>query len=200
MNQFSALSRPLRERGEHILDQEFWLFGQDIRRDEGNLLLQFGFSKERAPRDTPGSNTYSLVLDDDSLLTLWGFGFSVWRSGTGRIFVPRFRLEPVFTKHGRALPPVWRLAHLGETIAPKDADDWRAMAALLVPALQFLSGYEAWVIETAGIAYREHCLLPRGNPVCDPIALPATILGLAEDCDNEITSRFGARDQDWLAI
>ena len=187
-----GFSKQLREHGQRLLDQEFWFFGQDIRRTEGNLLEQYGFRKVRAPDGVQGSHTYSVLLADDAMLSLWGFGFSVWRRGAGRIFVPRIRLEPGFSPFGQELPAVWSSGQLGDLERPTDRDDWQAMAVLIVPVLHWFSVYEEWVLQVAGLGYREACFAGRKRPVGDPNSLPTLFTDLAYDCDKESAAFMGA--------
>lgn len=60
-------------RGAELMHQQCWCWGQDVRRPEGNLLLENGFERTRAPEDVSGSFRYWLERNG-TRLALWGFG------------------------------------------------------------------------------------------------------------------------------
>jgi hypothetical protein len=64
VNQSTALILPreLMNRGRTLLHQQCWLWGQDIRRAEGNLLLEYGFERKRPPEGANACSQYSLQL------------------------------------------------------------------------------------------------------------------------------------------
>jgi hypothetical protein len=63
------LSGAIQRRGSMLLNQQCWLWGQDVKRAEGNLLLLHGFDRQRPPvsQDT-------LLLAGNLKVGLWGFG------------------------------------------------------------------------------------------------------------------------------
>ena len=63
-----------------LLDQQMWCWGCDIRHGEGNVLLQYGFSRWRPPEGTLGSTAYQLEAPPSRQVVLWGFGVGI---GTG---------------------------------------------------------------------------------------------------------------------
>jgi hypothetical protein len=71
----------VRRQGRILLNQQCWLWGQDVRRAEGNLLLDFGFERLRAPEEITGSSQYTLALGKNDFLRLWGFGLFMEASG-----------------------------------------------------------------------------------------------------------------------
>ena len=64
----TVLPARVRRRGEAVLHQQCWCWGQDIRRVAGNLLLDNGFDKHRPLDGKEGSSAYRLNLSNKELL------------------------------------------------------------------------------------------------------------------------------------
>lgn len=62
-------------QGTKLLTQQCWYWGCDVRRAEGNLLLERGFTRTRPPAGAEGSTAYALEPALGAQLTLWSFGF-----------------------------------------------------------------------------------------------------------------------------
>jgi hypothetical protein len=153
----------LRRRGEALLHQQCWCWGQDIRRAEGNLLLQRGFSRTRQPHGAAGGTRYSLTLAPGRRVSLWGWGLMAADLDLGTLLLGRYAFVPRYSRDWRA----GRDAH-----APGDVeglamawggDDWRAAGALLTVALEWTASYEAWVTAVAGAPYRDGVLTAWGH-------------------------------------
>ena len=161
----------LARRGRTLLHQQCWLWGQDIRRPEGNLLLLYGFERLHPPAGCSGSSQYNLTCASGATLSLWGFSF-FYGSSDG-IFVNRFDFVP------RAAEPTKRWRHVDEpnTLprAPLDAH--------LPAALRWIAGYERWVLEGFGLSYRRRCLATWPSPALLSEALPNEWDNLANDLD-----------------
>ena len=130
-----------------LLETQFRLMSFDIRRPEGNLLLELGFARRRAPSGRLGASQYLLAGEPEA--RLWGFGL---------LLRPR-RGQPacMLLRSGRAL--------LSRRPAPTDVwDPMRAAAQLelegacpeplLLDAVRWLAGYERQVISCTGLAHR----------------------------------------------
>jgi hypothetical protein len=78
-----------------LLDQQMWCWGRDIVRSEGNLLLQFGFRKERPPATVSGCTAYILTPFPGCQLILWGFGLFFGLESSGGVFLRRYEFKPV---------------------------------------------------------------------------------------------------------
>lgn len=151
-------SRPLRflppsitKRGCALLHAQCWLWGHDVRRAEGNLLLEQGFERVRAPKNVCGCSQYTLVLEDGLQLRLWGFGLFLGRprgDAFEGLYVNRYAFTPWYsTLRG----DVWE-AHRFKRL-PRSTD-W----PLLARALRWVEMYEQNVQSAVGPQYREQCL------------------------------------------
>ncbi|MCS6839908.1 MAG: hypothetical protein NZ701_03935 [Roseiflexus sp.] len=67
-----TLPAHLQQRGAELLHLQCWLWGCDIRRPEGNLLLEYGFSRQRPPAGATGSSAYLRTADPDTVIVLGG--------------------------------------------------------------------------------------------------------------------------------
>lgn len=86
------LSTSIRRSGCALLYQQCWLWRQDIKRAEGNLLLQYGFQRLRPAPGQSGSSQYALQLGDALQVRLWGFG--MYFGCEQGIFLNRFECIP----------------------------------------------------------------------------------------------------------
>lgn len=179
----SCISREARRRGRVLLHQQCWLWGQDIRRPEGNALLEYGFERRRPPEGEQGSNAYILRPTPDRCAVLWGFGF-YWRDarvpcGCGGIFLPRFTFTPKLAR--AAGPPLatWLPGQLSDCRPPGTPRQWDRARRLLIPALRWVASYERWILERRGLVYRRECTAagPKGSTKF----LPAEELAAAWD-------------------
>ena len=69
-----SLPREARFAARELLAQQCWCWGRDVKRAEGNLLLEYGFTRKRAPQNEPDATNYTLRCGS-ATLRLWGFGF-----------------------------------------------------------------------------------------------------------------------------
>jgi len=107
-----------RRIGRILFNQQLWLWGQDIRRPEGNALITYGFERSRPPEGVKASNTYRLAQADGTQIFLWGFGLCYHRAGWGGIFMPRFAFTPRVIACPEAPENVWSPAQLTNCHAP----------------------------------------------------------------------------------
>lgn len=169
----------LRRCGTALLNQQFWLWGQDIRRPGGNALLAHGFRRARPPEGVKGSPSYALDLGGGRSLVLWGFGLFLGDPALGGIYVSRFRLAPLLTPDAEPPAGVWSPSHLPLRRAPRDPAEWAAAWALLGVAVRWLAAYERWVQATYGAAERQALLHGWDRPVCLVERMPVTWSRLA---------------------
>lgn len=165
-----------------LLNQQFWLWGQDIRRPEGNLLTEHGFVPERPVEGVRGSTRYELALEGGRVVVLWGFGLFYGDPDRGGLYLGRFRLAP---RLGGWEPPrgVWEPSRLPRFASPRGGEEWRRAGDLLIPALAWIGRYEAWIATTAGAEYRRRCLAPWPRPVCGAAETAARWGRLSHRCD-----------------
>lgn len=97
-----------------LYKQQFWLFGYDVRRQQGNLLIEMGFQRTPVPEgERLKSSRYHRTMSDGSLLTLWSFG-ACWSSVShGSIFVSRLDPRPRYSTECLYLPDAWFTDQLG---------------------------------------------------------------------------------------
>lgn len=144
-----------------LLDQQLWFFGRDIQHPEGNLLLRFGFARERPPVAVSGTSRYRIITPTGSL-TLWGWG-ALWRDDQP--------LSLLMRRHGprpRLVPAAASLDHVWAHTAFADAraaigDDLARLGLLLADFASWVHAYERWVRETYSESWRRECaaLRPR---------------------------------------
>ncbi len=152
-----CLPRDVRRRAERLLDQQMWCFGRDVSAGSGNLLLEYGFERDRAPDDRPGSTAYRLRLDDATIV-LWGWAVFFGSDDHGGLLLKRFEFNPAWRSEGAPPERVWSRSELPKFARPGRTDDWRRAAKALYALQDWLAHYERWVIERAGLAYREECV------------------------------------------
>ena len=158
--------------GQRLLHLQCWLWGQDIRRTEGNLLLAFGFERKRPPEEIGGSTQYLLKLKAQFVVRLWGFGFA-YGPRNEQIFVNRYDFRPrlLFGDRDRWEPPSEDLPFAPNSI-------------LLESAARWIASYEVRVTEQAGKAYRDQLILQREDRQNEP-SLAEVWLRLADELADE---------------
>jgi len=133
-----------------LCDQQFWLFGRDIHRQGGNLLVEAGFERRRFGSGRPTQYVFESACNS---IGLWGFGLHWICHERGQaLFVSR---EGDFLEAGvstvLAVRDPWtveRRLQLG-----READ--RQLAS---DVCGWFAEYETWVVETAGPEYRAEAL------------------------------------------
>lgn len=194
------LSNAMLRRGEPLLHQQCWCWGCDIRRAEGNLLLEYGFEKHRPPDDAEGSSAYRLdlscfapslsapALDVSHVekrvrsVVLWGFGFFYADSRLGGIFIQRYKFTPKLTRAIELPMPLWKAAQLPAHDIPRTRHARQRALRLLVGACTFIEAYERWVLGVVGLAYRRRCLAEFKHTIHTPEETIAEWRRLREAC------------------
>ena len=152
MKAWLSFPTEIRKLGVDLLNQQMWLFGCDVRREQGNLLLEYGFERTRPPADVKGSSCYSMRLPNNDLLVLWGFGLYLESTCGQGLFLKRYEFSPrLMVRPEQA----WNLVGLPQSKPPKCMQECEASRVLMQKACQWLAEYEAWTLETAGLAYRK---------------------------------------------
>jgi hypothetical protein len=148
----------VRKLAADLLNQQLWCWGQDIQHPDGNILLKHGFMRVRSPEDHQGSSAYTLRLADEHTMMMWGFGLFCGQKDQGGVFIKRFGFAPKYTRSAELMMPIWSTAQLPEMRTPSSPFERAASRDLLVCALNWISRYERWVIDTFGIDYRRQCV------------------------------------------
>jgi hypothetical protein len=158
----------VRKLAADLLNQQLWCWGRDIQHPDGNILLKHGFMRVRPPEDHQGSSAYTLRLADEHTMIMWGFGLFCGQKEKGGVFIMRFGFNPRHTEAAELMLPIWTTAQLPELRTPTSSFECAAARDLLVRALNWISRYEGWVIDTFGIGYRRQCV-----KVWDKAVVPA---------------------------
>ncbi len=164
-----------------LLHQQMWLFGQDILCPEGNLLYHYQFTHQ--PAEKRGGSMYTR-WEENLQIVLWGWGIWFGQVENGAIFVNRYKAKPQFT----AVPILNQTIHQPEDL-PRLVHrvgmkaEVQTMRRLWSDLLLWLAGYEAWVLETVGAAWRQAALKAFNHAITKPAAvaqLPTLWQTLAE--------------------
>jgi hypothetical protein len=152
-------------QGTSLLNQQFWLWGRDIRRSQGNILLEFGFTKHAPPAGVRVPSRYELTIPDHGRLTLWGFGLFFAAGNPDGLYLSRMKLAPLLSS---APGEIWEPNALPAGQKPATPEQWVRGLELLVLALRWMAGYERWIIDLHGAAYRQECLDAWHRSTCQP--------------------------------
>jgi len=176
-----SIPRNIRKQGTALLDQQMWCFGCDIRRKDGNALLEFGFTRVRPPEGVKGSSQYGLSLDEQGAqLVLWAFGIYFGIGPQGGLLLRRYEFSP------RLLPDpglAWNSEDLPRPHLPNCETECQRVQGLLPEALRWLAEYEEWALAHLGVEYRRNFLAawPK-RAVTNPEETPQAWRELAQAC------------------
>jgi hypothetical protein len=148
----------VRRRGASLLNQQCWCWGCDVRRADGNLLLEYGFRRFRVPQGQRGSSAYTLHIGPGESVVLWGFGLFYGHESLGGLYLPRAGFEPRLLDGSTPPAQVWEWQQLASARSPQDIGEWLRAHRLLAFAMRWIAGYERWVIATHGESYRQACV------------------------------------------
>lgn len=152
MRAWLSFPTEIRKLGVDLLNQQMWLFGCDVRRKQGNLLLDYGFERTRPPEGVKGSSRYARQMPNGDFLVLWGFGLYLESTCGQGLFLKRYEFSPrLMVRPEQA----WNLVGLPQSKPPKCMQECGASRILMQKACQWLAEYETWALKTAGLAYRK---------------------------------------------
>ena len=154
----------LQKEWKKLFTKQLYCMGQDIRHGD-NLLLRYGFTRQRPPNPDMGSSQYSLITQNGQVL-LWGFGMMFSAKNDG-LFLWRHEFEPKFVRVSSLLPNTWSCDQLPRRTMPKTAEEALRMLQVLVESMRWLESYENWVHATCGQSYRSKSL--QGEYASDPV-------------------------------
>jgi hypothetical protein len=152
---------PARSRKDlkRMLGQQFWLFGCDIRRPEGNLLAMLGFEKCKAPMaGTRVPSRYTRQGEHAPTVVLWGFGMLGSDEFLGDTFLSRHAFAPQYRAPGHELPDAWDPDGIDGLARPAGDLDVRRCQHLVLDAMAWLGAYERFVAAECGHAYRDEAI------------------------------------------
>jgi hypothetical protein len=137
---------------EALFDQQMWCWGCDVRRGEGNLLLEYGGDRLPAPEPRLRS-AYCFTLCPSCRLTLWGWGMWIASEPIGSLFIRRARFAASWCAVAHLAPGAWCERDLAPLLANAQPAGECALR-LLQSAVTWIADYEAWIAAQVGSAYR----------------------------------------------
>ena len=181
------LPREAKKRGKALLNQQMWLWGQDILAPEGNLLYGYGFTHTRPPSGIKGSSMYVQPCAEGKV-TLWGFGFcfsfGAGPTAVSTLYLKRYQFAP---RLGPTPTPFWEPDAWPRLPGPQSVAACEQLRQTLVAALHWLSQYEAWVLTEAGPNYRQQALAAWSHKPAHPATEMAEgWQSLAEMCEESM--------------
>ena len=154
-----------------LLSQQIWCWGRDIRRKQGNWLLELGFERVKPPTNVEVEDSvYVLKLSENRSIILRGFGVYYRDKAHGAIFMPRYEFIPGYTTNSTLEQPLWTYDELPELYFPTGSE-WDSYITMLTDLVNWIQTYEQTVIETHGVEYRKSTLIEWDNgerKVIDP--------------------------------
>ena len=147
------------KQAANLMNQQLWCWGRDIEFAEGNLLMRFGFQRTEKPIDSKSASIYRLDLSTTARVIPRGFGVFYGDDRWGGMFVPRFDFNPQLTPEPDLTEPAWNLDDLPPLATPRH-DQIHSSQQLLSALIDWIHGYEVWIADNVGIAYRHESLLP----------------------------------------
>lgn len=144
------------------MTKQCWLWGCDIRRLNGNGLLDYGFTRIRPPEGRTGSSSYCYTLSPETSIYLWGFGMAVIYGDDTGVFIRRHSFFPYSFSfkesgmfwHPSEMPPI----HTAVTES-KTALMWSSLYLIA----KWVSHYERRNQEIFGSAHRLQCVDPTSD-------------------------------------
>ena len=130
------------------------------------MLLGLGMCRYRSADPGPDRTAYTGRVPGDGVVWLWGFGLVYCLPHLGGIFLRRYGFDPVLVAEPQH--PVHLPEHLAPFARPNTARQRATALEIVRAAAAWAAGYEHWVAETLGIAYREATLAVRNKPPAIP--------------------------------
>ncbi len=160
-------SRVVRESLNRLIDQQCWCWGRDVLAPPGNLLIERGFLRVRAPSHQPKSSGYFL-LTPEYQIGLWGFGVWFTRPDQPALFLSRFDPRPRMLQVDRPPFGVPNRYAFGHYHAPHGPEQWATMTDLFSACCAWIADYETWVTGEHGADYRATTLERWDHPALPP--------------------------------
>ena len=146
------IPKSLQKEWKKLFTRQLYCIGKDIKRKD-NLLLQYGFTRQRPPNPDKGSSQYSFTEQNFQVI-MWGFGMVFAAKNDDGLFLWRHEFEPKFLKVNSLLPNLWDPDQLPRRTIPKTPEETLLMLQLLIESMRWLESYEEWVLATCGQSYR----------------------------------------------
>ena len=163
VNDHKHVKGQLQDEGVRLLSQQVWCWGRDIRRPEGNWLLEIGFDRIEPPADREEcSSVYALSMPRKRCVVLRGFGVFYGDGHLGGVFLPRFKFQPCYTTQATLDCPPWSHADLPTLNIPTESQEF-ACATLTLDLIDWIRGYEVNIADQLGVEYRRSTLIEWDN-------------------------------------
>lgn len=188
---------PVRSLAEQLLAQQLWCWGCDIRREGGNLLLEYGFSRRRPSQVNDGSSCYR--SDDDCRhICLWGFGVFYGERRHGGLYLGRSGFQPSWSAVESLADGIHWADELPAFGRPRGAAQWQAAHLLCRRMLQWIAAYERWVVAHCGIEYRRGCVASWLSPLVKAEQMPRAWSQLSRRCWERGNGHWRRVKRQWL--
>jgi hypothetical protein len=155
-----------------LLHQQCWLWNRDASRNEGNLLVEYGFDRAIPPQREWGSSCYTYVLPSNEIVRLWEFGVMYAEPKAGGVFLQRGIFDPKLIPSRYTTAVAWSPEQIAGARSVR-AGDRKRMLTLLPTLLAWIGSYERWVLDNVGHDYRRECLSSFDETACPPDRLPS---------------------------
>jgi hypothetical protein len=142
---------------ERLFDLQMWCLGCDIRRERGNLLLEFGYERERPEGKVTGSSHYTRKIDATYTIHLWGFAVVV-TGGEYGLCLKRHERTPRIPRAPTIGSATWRPHDMPLFSLVQSTEEIAHANSLLKVVGTDLYRYENFVECTSPGAYRRVCL------------------------------------------
>ncbi len=140
-----------------MFDQQMWCWGCDIRNSNGNKMIEYGFSKQKAGKEKDSPSQYSIIYKEHKIF-LWGFGGLIRQSKDNAVFIKRYDFYPKKLES----VPMDLIANDPKDIMRFYVKDksllYECDYNLLKVFYDLIIDYENWIIEQMGHNYREYTL------------------------------------------
>ncbi len=146
-----------------LLSQQIWCWGQDVKRPEGNWLMELGFQRVTPPEHGKDcSSVYTLAINQRTRIVLRGFGVYIGDDARGGLFLERYGFTPRYSMNSRLECPPWADKDLPIFGCPnRQQRDKTAM--MLLELLDWIRQYEFDVASRLGTDYRRETLVKWNN-------------------------------------
>jgi hypothetical protein len=178
-----CLPPEIKKQGAKLFDQQMWCWGYDIRATEGNILLQYGFSRQRLPEGASGSSAYTLDDMHHRNVALWGFGLFYRENEDDGLFLRRFSFQPRRVLREVETLHVYESSQLGYLHLPQKDEERMATLSLFVRVMRWVSAYEQWVQTRMSSSYRQDSLQGWKKRTIPPDEIISTWNWLADQCE-----------------
>ena len=157
---------PIKTAAEHAVDllsQQIWCWGCDIKRPEGNWLVELGFERTTPPAGREScSSIYALSLPRGRCVVLRGFGVFYGDPKYGSIFCPRYEFCPLYTTQAKLDRPLWSNTDLPNS-SYQNCSQRNSCVSLMLNLIDWIKSYEEQITDRLGIEYRQATLMKWHN-------------------------------------